>query len=183
MLIIPYKNKKSESLYFRIKLNKQDIDFINNNENFIYQIKCIGATQKIFELKSEFNTRNLEFDDRLFPSIPPGERKRKKAEFGLMLTNKQKRNFSTVLKIEFYKNKLIRFKDIYILNKIGEMLKYFNEPRNELILALELENIYEILLSLPKRTELCKTCKYFYEYQANGYCIKYHPDSGIPSDF
>ena len=183
MVIIPYNNKKNKSLYFRIKLNKQDIDFINNQDNLFYQVKCIGATQKIFEFKDDFNTRNLEFDDRLFPSIPPGERKRNKAEFGLMLVNKQKRSFSTVIKIEFYKNKIIRFKDVYILDKIGGMLNKFIEPRNEIILALELEKIYEILLSLPKQSELCKTCKYFYEYQANGYCIKYHPDSRIPSDF
>lgn len=183
MIIAPYINEYNKCLYFRIKLNKKDIEFIKSAENELYQIKCIGATPKIFEIKETISSENLEFYDRLFPSIPPGERKRKKAEFGLMFTNKQKKSFSIVTKIEFYENKLIRLKDVYILDRKGELLKKFIEPRNEIILALELEKIYKILFSLPKKLELCNTCKYFYEYQANGYCIKYHPDSRIPSDF
>ncbi|MDD5361408.1 MAG: hypothetical protein PHN88_04700 [Ignavibacteria bacterium] len=183
MIIVPYINKTNSSLYFRVKLNKLDLDIIRLPDNLFYQLKCIGATPAIFENKNIFTTENLEFNDRLFPSILPGERKRKKAVFGIMLTNRQKKSFDIIIKIEFLKNKIIRFKDIYILNRHGELLKKFIEPRDEIILALELEKIYKVLFDLPKQLDACKTCKYFYEYQANGYCIKYHPESRIPSDF
>lgn len=182
MIIAPYIQKDIKCLYYRIKLNKNDVEFMKNIENELYQLKCIGATPYIFELRDSISTENLLLNDRLFPSVPPGHRKRKKAEFGLILSYNLKKSLDIILRIEFFKNNNIRLKDIYLRNKIGELVTNFDEQRNEYIIALELEKIYKILFSLPTKLELCKTCKYFYEYQANGYCLKYHPDTKIPND-
>ena len=181
MIIIPYIQKEKNSLYFRLKMNKKDLDYIKLPENLFYQLKCIGATPEIFILKDKLKFDNLEFSDRLFPNVPAGEKKRDKTEFGLMLKVKQKRRY-LVLKIEFYKDSYFRFLDIFILNQYGVLSEFTKIKREDYVLALELEKSFDELFLLPKQLNMCSNCKYFYEYQANGYCLKYHPDTRIPND-
>jgi hypothetical protein len=202
MTIFPYLKKidktnitdKTDYLYFRIKLSNSDLEYIKTKENLFYQLKCIGATNLIFDIKNKFKISNFEFYDRIRPNIdfsitkksipfiPFSNKKRRKAEFGIMLINNLKKSLVIVLKIEFYEDN-IRFLDINILNRWGTVIDKFIDKRNEYLLALELEKIYQLLFSLPKQEDLCKTCSFYNEYQAKGYCIKYHPDSRIPSDF
>lgn len=199
MTITPYKNQfgksdKSEHLYFRIKLSNSDNAYIKDIENLFYQLKCIGATKSIIDNKDIFKIGNIEFNDRIRPNadlyfskkivpfIPFSEKKRGKAEFGILLRNNLKKSLVIVLKIEFFEDS-VRFLDVYLVNRWGVVIDKYIDKRNEYILAFELEKIYNLLFSLPKQLELCKSCSFYDEYKANGFCIKYHPESGLPSRY
>ena len=182
MIISSYAHTENGNLYFRITLNNEDKKYIRSQDVKIYQLKCIGATETIFNNVSEFETDNFEFQDRLFPNLYTKHDIIFKAEFGIMMMLKKKRKNSLVIKIDFIGKQKIKIRDAYIFNNTYGVAPESIIPSdaNKYKYFAELETIIRRLFNLSSKTNLCASCKYFSEYKKNGYCLNYHPDSKIP---
>ncbi len=189
MIVSSYVNRHTKSLNFRVTLNNDDKNYLSSPVVKIYQLKCIGATNEIFEKKDCLNSENFSFNDRLFPQIYSKNGKIYKAEFGAIFTMNKKKKYYLRVKIEFFKDGKFKIKDSYLYDSCTSFFNLNIDESNKDVLPTDsyrykffsdLENILKELFKLSEKSELCSSCKYFDSYKKNGYCLQYHPDSKIP---
>jgi len=186
MVIKSYKYKdkfdKSVTLYYRVVLNKEDKLKLYEPGNFIFQLKCLSALPIIFEIGKELGTDNLEFKDRILPSLNSKDSIAYNLELGLLFSHKEKRNYRIAIRIDFKKDGKVKIRDIYIYNTYNPMKRQhmYPFPEPEYHFLAELDIILKKIFELPKKVQLCKNCRYYHEYNILGNCLKYHPDTNLP---
>lgn len=177
MIISAYTQKVTKDINYRITLNSEDKTFLRSKDNYMYQLKCIGATGKIFEYSNTLNTKNLSFSDRIFPRLHTKAGKILKATFEILFSVEMTKKFLLNLKIDFYENDKIVIRDSSM--RSIDISRKFLYPNMEYKIQYELEILINKALELPKKAMLCNNCPHFLKYKELGYCLNYHPDSRL----